>query len=60
MSTTGGTTGRVEYLDPEGLAHSPAFSNVVAVTGPNPPLITVALVSGLARPDALVELDAPA
>ena len=44
--------GRVEHLDPEGLPRNPAF--------PNPPLITVAMVSGLAQPDFLAELEAVA
>jgi enamine deaminase RidA (YjgF/YER057c/UK114 family) len=83
--------GRVEYLNPEELPRNPAFTNVVAVSGPvktvyvagqnavtasgeivgkgdifqrrwgrrpNPPVITVAMVSALAHPDFLAELEA--
>jgi enamine deaminase RidA (YjgF/YER057c/UK114 family) len=67
--------GRVEHLDPEGLPRikwnifvvqdqplQPAFEVFQRVWGrrPSPPLITVAMVSGLAQPDYLAELEAVA
>ncbi len=46
----------------EGQPLQPAFEVFQRVWGqrPNPPLISLAVVSGLARPDVLVELDAVA
>jgi len=67
------TTATVEHINPDGLVQvrwtilvvegqplQPGFEASQRVWGqrPNPPVITVAVVAGLARPDALVEVEA--
>jgi hypothetical protein len=49
MTTTPPTAGRVDHIDPPGLARCRAFSRVVSVTGPTGTV--------LGRRDALVEIE---